>query len=98
MSVLAEFDAIRSGLSAPGQPFEFTTAYVKGADMQVYKAVPPNLSHMIVQAQMFADRTYIVSGDRRWTYAEFLPLAAGFAKVLRERHGAGPGVRVAIVA
>lgn len=96
MSVLAEFDAIREGLSAPGQPFEFTTAHVKGAEMQVYKNLPPNLSHMIVQAQMFADRTYIVSGERRWTYAEFLPLCAGLARELRERHGVVPGMRVAI--
>lgn len=96
MSVLAEFDAIREGLSAPGQPFEFTTAYVKGAHMQVYKSLPPNLSHMIVEAQMFGDRTYIVSGERRWTYAEFLPLCAGLAKELRKCHGVGPGMRVAI--
>ncbi len=96
MSVLAEFDAIRSGLSAPGQPFEMEQRRVKGADMLVYKSLPPNLSHMIVQAQMFGDRTYIVSGERRWTYAEFLPLAAGFAEVLRERFGAAPGVHIAI--
>jgi acyl-CoA synthetase (AMP-forming)/AMP-acid ligase II len=96
MSVLAEFDAIREGLSAPGQPFEFTTAYVKGAHMQVYKSLPPNLSHMIVEAQMFGDRTYVVSGERRWTYAEFLPLCAGLARELRERHGVIPGMRVAI--
>ena len=96
MSVLAEFDAIRSALSAPGQPFEFMGAHVKGADMQVYRNLPPNLSHMILQGQMFADRTYIVSGARRWTYGEFLPLAAGLAKVLRERYGAAPGVRIAI--
>ncbi len=94
--VLAEFDAIRLALSAPGQPFEFERMNVKGADMQVYKRLPANLSHLIVQAQSFGDRTYIVSGDRRWTYAEFLPRAAGFAKVLRERHGAAPGVHIAI--
>jgi acyl-CoA synthetase (AMP-forming)/AMP-acid ligase II len=64
--------------------------------MQIYKSLPPNLSHLIVQAQMFGDRTYIVSGERRWTYAEFLPRAAGFARVLRERHGAAPGIHVAI--
>jgi acyl-CoA synthetase (AMP-forming)/AMP-acid ligase II len=93
---LAEFDAIRSGLSAPGQPFEFMPVRVKGAEMQVYKSLPPNLSHLILQGQMFADRTYLVSGDRRWTYGEFLPLAAGFARVLRERYGAEPGKRVAI--
>ncbi|RYD91067.1 MAG: hypothetical protein EOP61_28270, partial [Sphingomonadales bacterium] len=96
MSVLAEFDEIRSALSAPGQPFEFTRRHVKGADMQVYSNLPPNLSHMILQAQMFGDRTFIVSGERRWTYAEFLPLAAGLANILRERFGAGPGVRVAV--
>jgi acyl-CoA synthetase (AMP-forming)/AMP-acid ligase II len=96
MSVLAEFDEIRAELSAPGQPFELVERQVGGLPMQVYKNLPPNLSHLIVQAKAFADRTFIVSGDRRWTYGEFLPRAAGLAQIFRSRYGLGPGERVAI--
>jgi long-chain acyl-CoA synthetase len=96
MSVLAEFDAIRAALSAPGEPFEFIERPINGVPMQVYKHLPPNLSHMIVDTKVYADRTFLVAGDRRWTYGEFMPLAAGFARIFRDRYGVGPGQRVAI--
>jgi len=97
MSVVAEFDGIRAALAAAGQPFEMVERPINGEPMQVYKNLPPNLSHMIVTAyQTYPDRTFIVAGDLRWTYGEFVPLAAGLAKIFREQYGVGPGERVAI--
>lgn len=96
MSVLDELDQIRSYLSAAGRPFEMVDQAIDGVALKVYRHLPPNLSHMIVQAAAFGDRTFIVSGERRLSYAEALGQAAGLAAVLRDRYGAGAGVRVAV--
>jgi acyl-CoA synthetase (AMP-forming)/AMP-acid ligase II len=96
MSVLDELDQIRSYLSMPGQPFELVEATVGGVELKVYRHLPPNLSHFIVQAAQFGDRTFIVHGERRLSYAQVMAEAAGLAKLLRERHGVGAGVRVAV--
>jgi acyl-CoA synthetase (AMP-forming)/AMP-acid ligase II len=96
MSVLSELDQIRSTLSGPGQPFEFTDAAVMGQRLSVYKNLPPNLSHFIVAASSLGDRTFLVSGELRLSYREALGRAAGLAHCLRSRFGAGANVRVAI--
>jgi long-chain acyl-CoA synthetase len=83
MSVLAELDQIGKQLSAPGQPFELTTAIVNGISLQVYRNLPPNLTHLIVGATSYSDRIFIVRGDRRLTYADALGRAAGLAGLLR---------------
>ncbi|MEO8756022.1 MAG: AMP-binding protein [Casimicrobiaceae bacterium] len=48
-------------------------------------------------ALVFADRTGVVDGDQRFTYAEFLERCLRFAGVLRDL-GVKPGDRVAILA
>lgn len=96
MSVLAELDQIRFFLTGPGQPFELVDAEVGGQTFKVYRHLPPNLTHFITAAHGFGDRTFLVDGERRISYAEALEQAAGLAQVLRARYGAGGNVRVAI--
>ncbi|HTJ65350.1 MAG TPA: class I adenylate-forming enzyme family protein [Alphaproteobacteria bacterium] len=96
MSVLDELDQIRSYLSMPGQPFELVDETVGGIALKVYRHLPPNLSHFIVQAAAFGDRTFIVNGERRLSYAQAIGEAAGLANLLRERYGVGAGVRAAV--
>src|ERR1700678_3634450 len=96
MSVLVELDQYRAALAAPGQPFELTEARVNGISLRVYKNLPPNLTHLIVQALKFSDRSFIVRRNRRLTYLEALSRAAGMAGILRTVYGAAPGVHVAI--
>ena len=98
MSVLSEIDQIRSYLSAPGQPFELVDQSIEGVPLTVYKNLPRNLSHMIVEAERFGDRAFLVSGDRRLSYSETLGRAAAFASWLQGAHGIGLGQRVAIAA
>ena len=98
MSATIELDRIRTHLSSPGQPFELAERMVNGVPLQVYKHLPPNLSHLIVQAAAHAERVFVVRGEERFTYAAFLGRAAGLARRLREDYGAGVGVRVAIAA
>jgi non-ribosomal peptide synthetase component F len=97
MSLLAEFDSIRDALSMPGQPFELTKRTVNDVELQVYKHLPPNLGHFIVQSvEAFADRTFLVNGADRMSFRDALARAAGLCAVLRESYHVGPGVRVAI--
>jgi acyl-CoA synthetase (AMP-forming)/AMP-acid ligase II len=96
MSVLDELDQIRSFLSMPGQPFELVDTTVAGVELKVYRHLPPNLSHFIVQAATFGDRTFIVNGERRLSYGHAMAEAAGLAKLLTEHYGVGAGVRVGV--
>jgi len=98
MSVLIEIDRIRSYLSAPGQPFELVEQTVRGVPLSVYKNLPPNLGHLIAEAERFGDRTFLVSGERRLSYAETLGRAAALANWLSAQYGIGMGQRVAIAA
>ena len=97
MSVLTELDQIRSYLSMPGQPFELVDEAIKGVPLKVYKHLPRNLTVFVAEAmERFADRTFIVGGDRRLTYGEALSRAAGLAQILRTQYGVRAGARVGI--
>ena len=96
MSLLNEIDRIRSSLSAPGQPFELVDQVIAGVPLSVYRNLPPNIGHLIVEAARFGDRTFLVNGADRFSYTETLGRAQALADWLVERHGAGLGQRVAI--
>jgi long-chain acyl-CoA synthetase len=96
MSLLIELDQIRSSLSEPGKPFELVEQAVDGVPLRVYRHLPANISHFIVDAAHFADRTFMVSGARRLSYAQALGEAAALGWWLRDKHGIGRGARVAI--
>src|SRR3990172_3474400 len=51
---------------------------------------------LTAQASRYADKTFLISGDERWTYAEAEEQANALAAGLR-RLGLQPGDRVAIV-
>jgi acyl-CoA synthetase (AMP-forming)/AMP-acid ligase II len=96
MSLLAEMDQYRAALAAPGQPFEMVDGVHNGGAVKLYKNVPPNLSYFIAGATKYADRTFLVHGARRLTFADALGQASGLAAVLREQYHVGNDVRVAI--
>ena len=90
MSILAELDQLRAELSAPGAPFEMVEQPVGGVSLPVYRHLPRNLSRLIVDANGFDDRTFVVSGARRLSYGETLGRAAGLAAWLRNVAGGAP--------
>ncbi|HEX4506486.1 MAG TPA: class I adenylate-forming enzyme family protein, partial [Alphaproteobacteria bacterium] len=79
-----------------GQPFELSDQVIEGVPLSVYKNLPPNISHLIVEAARFGDRTFLVNGDQRLSYAETLGRAQALANWLAGKYGAGLGQRVAI--
>ncbi|MCB1029610.1 MAG: acyl--CoA ligase, partial [Microthrixaceae bacterium] len=93
---------VRAELTGPGGPFEVTTETVSGIggsdpiELSVYAQRLPHLRDVFAFAQAHGERTFIVYGDRRITFAEFAAdanrVAAGLAGL-----GVQPGDRVAVL-
>ncbi|CAN5819239.1 class I adenylate-forming enzyme family protein [soil metagenome] len=89
---------IRSQLTGPGGAFEVTTEVVGGIDMQVYAQRFASLGQVSEMGMAHGDeRPFIVYGDRRIGFAEFLSVANSVANHLRDDHGVEPGDRVAVL-
>ena len=89
---------IRAQLSAEGGPFETRQEVVLGEPMQVFAKRHASLRELLAASAAFGDTEYVVSDARRITYSEHLRVVGSVARGLQERHGVGPGDRVAILA
>ena len=84
-------------LTGPGGPFEVVTEEVGEIPMRVYKDRMKSLREVIALASMRGDdQTYIVYGDRRIGFTEFVHGAYGVAKTFTDQ-GIGRGDRVAVL-
>lgn len=94
---MASTEELRAELTGPGGMFELTTTEADGRPMKVYKSRLPHLRAIVeIFGVAHADKEFIVYGDRRLTYGEFLAeansVSAGLAAV-----GVGKGDRVAVL-
>ena len=80
----------------PGGPFEIVVEPVLGQPVQVYKDRRANLRVLMEENARRADLTFLVQGERRFTYGEHDLAARRVARGLAEL-GVGHGDRVAIV-
>lgn len=94
----AAAEQVRASLTAPGAPFEIVTEDVLGVPMQVFKHRTPSLGALLVASVAHGDRDYLVTADRRISFAEHARQVSSLATVLRDEHGIGAGDRVAIAA
>ncbi len=86
-------------LTGPGAPFEIVTEDVGGLAMPVFKNRPRSLREVLERSRQFGDAEFAVwDTGLRWSFAEHADRVASVAAALRERHGIGPGSRVAILA
>jgi long-chain acyl-CoA synthetase len=83
-------------LTAPGGPFEVTTAEIRGQRYRVFKNTPPSLRALFELARARGDQTFLVYEDERWSFAETMRHADALAAALVDRYGVAPGDRVAI--
>lgn len=88
---------IRDQLTGPGAQFETVRAVVDGVEMSVYKDRFASLREVAGFAALHGDKPFIVHGDRRISFTEFLAGANSASAVLAERYGVGPGDRVAVL-
>lgn len=89
-------DDIRAELTAPGAPFEMTTAHTANGDVRAWKNAAASLRDMVENSKAFGDAVWLVYEDDELTYAEHYAKVAGLAKALIEDYGVAKGDRVAI--
>jgi long-chain acyl-CoA synthetase len=85
-------------LTGPGGPFEVVEDVVGGVPMRVYKDRMRSLREIPMAAQARGDdETFIVYGDRRIGFGEFVGLANSVSAALSSKFGVGHGDRVAVL-
>jgi long-chain acyl-CoA synthetase len=95
----SEMEAIEARLVAPGAPpNEIVIEDVCGVRMPVFKSRRRSLRSVLEGSLDYADREYLVFGERRISYRDHFRAVAATAAALHERYGIGKGDRVAILA
>ena len=89
--------AIRAQLTGPGGPFEVVAEVVDGHEMKVFKDRFPSLRVVAQFAAAHGDKEFLVYGDRRITFTDFLAAANSVSNGLLDA-GVGHGDRVAVLA
>lgn len=92
-AALAELVATLTG---PGGPFEIVEEDVRGRRLPVYRQRNHALPELLDAAASHDDKDYLVTADRRVTYAQHENAVAALATRLRDEFGIGKGDRVAI--
>ena len=93
MPTSAEVEALLTG---PGGAFEVVTEEVRGIPMKVFKGRMRSLREIPAMARARGDETFLVYGDRRISFGEFIDAADSVSATLLE-HGVGRGDRVAVL-
>ncbi|MFE1782817.1 class I adenylate-forming enzyme family protein [Streptomyces sp. NPDC059506] len=85
-------------LTGPGGEFEIHEEEVRGTRMPVFRDRERSLGRVLADSVRHGDAEYIVTEDRRITFARHAAQVASLARALREQHGVGRGDRVALLA
>ncbi|MEY2475639.1 MAG: steroid-24-oyl-CoA synthetase, partial [Actinomycetota bacterium] len=89
---------VQEQLTGPGGPFEVVTEEVNGIPMRVFKDRMRSLRDVAAMAAPRGDeQTYLVYGDRRIGFTEFVRGANSVSASLQDRYGIGHGDRVAVL-
>ncbi len=83
-------------MTGPGDPFEIREEAVRGRQMRIFARATGTLSSLFERMPALADREFIISGERRLSYAEVHRHAAAIAALLTSEHGVRAGDRVAL--
>ena len=95
MPTLAE---VQEQLTGPGGMFEITTDTVNGVEMKVFKERMKALRQIAEMAMGRGnDQPFLVYGDRRYGFQEFVELSNSVAHALHDEYGVGHGDRVAVL-
>lgn len=89
---------IRGQLTGLGGQYEVVTDIVDGIEMKTYKDRFFSLREVASFGALHADREFLVFGDRRITFLEFLAQANSVSQLLTEQAGVTHGDRVAVLA
>jgi long-chain acyl-CoA synthetase len=92
---LEQLPAAARAIIGPGGRFELVDAQIRGARMRIFKNAPPVLIDIYRGALEFADETFLVYEDERYTFADAWRETCRVAAALR-RLGVRKGDRVGI--
>ena len=93
----ARMDATMAALTAPGGMLALGTTQRGGRDYPVIAVAPPSLPHYFAHyCQEHADKTFLVSGEERLTFAQVYAVATAVARSLVADHRIARGDRVGI--
>lgn len=90
-------DAALAALTGPGGPLALGAVTVDGIELPLITGVPqtlpPYFAHYCAEN---ADKTFLVAGDERLTFADVYAAASRVARALVATHGVQPGDRIGI--
>lgn len=90
-------DATMAALTGPGGMLALGTTERDGRSYPIIAAAPPSLPYYFAHyCQEHADKTFLVSGDERLTFAQTYAAATAVAQALIAAHGLNKGDRVGI--
>ncbi len=99
MSVALSLKEAVHEITTTNPMFELTTAMIRGVEYRVFKNIPPHTRALLQasrEAQGNGTAEYLVFGEERWTYDEFVNDVSRMAHVLQSEFGVRKGVPVAI--
>ena len=92
-------DSAVAHVLATNPAFALTEATIRGVSYRVFENAPPHVAAMLYgsrEAQGNGSYEYLVYGDERWTFDDFLNDVSSMAHVLRDTFGVVKGQPVAI--
>ncbi len=92
----ASMEETYAALTAPGAPFEMSTAIIRGRETRVYKNALPSIRAVFDIGWAWGDRDFIVYEGERLTFNEHHRAASALARVFMDKYGVKKGDRVAI--
>ncbi|RMI34905.1 class I adenylate-forming enzyme family protein [Nocardia stercoris] len=98
VDIQAMMDRVVAGLTGPGAPFEQTVEPVLGTPIPVLAHRHRNLRELFDVSLTWGDRDYLVTEDRRISFAEHAVAAGALATALARRYDVGKGDRIGIYA
>lgn len=89
-------DNITQRLTAPGAPFEFADANIRGMQCKLFKDTPSCLPRIFSAFKQHAERDFVVYQDRRLTYRQTAEQACLFVQYLKVHCAITANERIAI--
>ncbi|MEU1982261.1 class I adenylate-forming enzyme family protein [Nocardia sp. NPDC019395] len=89
---------IATRLTGPGGRFEIAVEDVLGTPIPVMRHRARTVGELVAASRAWGARDYLVTADRRISYARHLDSVAALSTALRENFGVAEGDRVAILA
>ncbi|MFI5718096.1 class I adenylate-forming enzyme family protein [Nocardia sp. NPDC051750] len=85
-------------LTGPGGRFEIAVEDVLGTPIPVMRHRARTVGTLVAASRAWGDRDYLVTADRRISYAQHLDSVAALSTALRDNYAVAKGDRVAILA